>query len=126
MGISVWEEALGAQLSADVRSSLGPEVYYCPSPSCDVAYFDTTGNTLPLSVVARPAYPKPASAPLCRCLGVTAEAIIEEAKRGDRGLIRRLVAQAESDTRSCARRMPSGLPCATEARRLFMAFFPSP
>ena len=126
VGVPVYAETLRAQLSAEARRSFRGEAYYCPNPTCAVAYFDAGGNTATLDQVNRPAYPKPASAPLCNCLGVTADQIVEEAKRGDRDRIRQLVSEAENHARRCATRMPSGLPCATEARRLFMTYLRQP
>jgi len=123
VGVPVVNETLRAQLPRDAVEGLQGAAYYCPNPNCEVAYFDALGATVALDLLAIPAYPKPASAPLCNCIGVTADEVIEEAQRGCRDLIRQLVAEAESDGCRCARRMPSGHSCATEARRLFMANF---
>lgn len=123
VGLPVVAETVRAQIPDEARQGLQGEVYYCPNPACDVAYFDALGGTVALDLVAHPAWPKPSSAPLCNCLGVTAEAIEEEAQRGCRDAIRRLVAHAESDVCRCATRMPSGRSCETEARKLFMASF---
>lgn len=123
VGVPVEQETLDAQLSKDARQTLQGQAFYCPNPVCEVAYFDAWGGTVPLDRVARPTYPKPDSALLCHCLGIRADEIIEEAKRGCRDRIRQLVAEAESGTHPCAKQMPSGRPCVTEARRLFMAYF---
>lgn len=122
-GILVPEETVRAQLSEEARGVLQGPAYYCPTPSCDVAYFDALGATVGVDHLAIPASPKSDDAPLCNCIGVTAEEIVEEAQRGCRDLIRQIVAEAERDGCRCARRMPSGQPCATEARRLFLANF---
>ena len=125
VGVPVEAATLRAQLSEEALRELQGDAFYCPNPACDVAYFDAWGATVALEHLAKPAYPKPPSAPLCHCLGVTAEEIVDEAQRGCRDRIRRLVAEAESGAQHCARRMPSGRPCTTEARRLFMANFKS-
>ena len=122
-GIPVDKETLVAQLSDATSQALHGQAYYCPSPGCHVAYFDAIGGIVALDEIARPAHPKPDGAPLCHCLGVHADEIIEEAKRGCRDRIRRIVAEAEQNASRCAKKMPSGRPCATEARRLFMAHF---
>lgn len=123
VGVPVEALTLEAQLPETVRRALQTQAYYCPSPGCQVAYFDAWGAIVALAEVVQPAYPKPAAAPLCNCLGIRADDIIADAKRGDRDRIRRLVAEADRDTHACARRMPSGRPCVTEARKLFMAHF---
>ena len=122
-GIPVTEETLRAQLPETAPRQLEGTAYYCPNPGCDVAYFDAWGTTLGLGLLARPAYPKPPTAPLCNCFGISAEEIIEEAERGCRDRIRELVAAGECASAACARRTPSGRSCVTEARRLFMAHF---
>lgn len=123
VGIPVEVETLRAQLPEDAQGVLQGSAFYCPNPACDVAYFDALGATVPLDHLASPAWPKPSTAPLCNCLGVSAEEIVEEAQRGARDRIRRLVAEADQGAHRCARCMPSGRPCVTEARRLFMANF---
>ena len=123
VGLPVVAETLEVQLPEDARRELQGEAYYCPNPSCDVAYFDALGATVPLDRVAHPAYPKPETAPLCRCLDVTADEVVAEAQLGRRDLIRRIVAHAESGGCRGTTRMPAGRSCATEARRLFMASF---
>ncbi len=123
VGIPVGDETLRAQLGEEALRTLRSPAYYCPHPGCEIGYFDAWGATVALDLLTQPAYPKPSSAPLCHCLGVSAEAIVEEAKGGRRDLIRRLVAEAETGAHACACRMPSGRPCVTEARRLFLANF---
>ena len=123
VGVPVEAETLRAQLPEGALGGLRGPAYYCPNPGCEVAYFDALGATVALDLLLKPAYPKPLSAPLCNCLGVSAEEIVEEAQRGCRDRIRELVAEAGSGAHRCACRMPSGRPCVTEARRLFMANF---
>lgn len=123
VGVPVEEVTLSAQLSAETRQTLQTQAFYCPNAACGIAYFDAWGGMVALDQVAEPAYPKPASAPLCNCLGVAASEIMEDAKLGSRDRIRRLVAEAERSTCACAKRMPSGISCVTEARRLFMTHF---
>lgn len=124
-GVAVEAETLETQLAARARGTLSDPIFYCPNPRCAVGYYDALGGVVSRDEIRHPAYPKPASAPLCRCLGITAETVIEEAKRGDREGIRRIVAQAEQGAHRCRKAMPSGRPCATEARRLFLAHFGS-
>ena len=123
LGIPVTEETLRAQLPQGAARRLEGSAFYCPNPGCDVGYFDAWGATVALDLLARPAYPKPRTAPLCNCLGISADEIVEEAKRGCRDRIRELVTAADSDSAPCARQTPSGRPCVTEARRLFLAHF---
>lgn len=125
-GLPVEEVTLGAQLSQDARRALQAQAFYCPNPACGIAYFDAWGGTVTLDRVEQPAYPKPVSSPLCNCLGIRADEIIEDAERGSRDRIRRLLTESQSGTLPCAKRMPSGRPCVTEARKLFMAHFRSP
>ena len=123
LGTPVDRETLRAQLTEAAAEKLQGGAYYCPNPACEIAYYDAWGATVSVSALACPAWPKPPSAPLCACLGITAADIIEDARRGDRDRIRAVVDASQSDPARCAGRMPSGRSCATEARRLFLAHF---
>ena len=123
IGVPVSRKTLLSQLPETVARSFAESAYYCPSPSCPVAYFDAWGARAPASILLRPAYPKSPAAPLCSCFGITAEAIREEAEAGCKNLIRELVARAESKEAQCEIKAPCGSSCLVEARRVFLKHF---
>ena len=65
-GKAVGIEALKCYLTDEQRRGLAEPVNLCPSPRCSVAYFDGLERVVMASELARPVYPKDATAPnLC-------------------------------------------------------------
>ncbi|MCU0979063.1 MAG: hypothetical protein MUF25_07825 [Pirellulaceae bacterium] len=74
-GEPVGRETLQEFLTEAQRRSLAEPANFCPSPQCDVVYFDSFERSLLTGDLPRPVYPKDPAAPLCACLGLTAEDI---------------------------------------------------
>lgn len=126
LGVAVPGDAVAVHLRSDLRTRLAGVVYYCDAPDCGVAYFDRLGESIPAAELSVRAYPKHPGGPLCGCLDVGAEELIEAAGRGSRELIQRLVKHAASGAARCTATMPAGTSCEENARRLFLRHFPGP
>ena len=122
-GLRVTRKTLLAHLPASTVENLGESTYFCPTPSCPVAYFDTWGTTVPCSALESPPYAKNPDAPVCACFGVTAEAIREAAEAGRKDFVRELLARAEGPDARCETKSPSGASCVKEIRRIFLKHF---
>jgi len=115
--------AVAAQVPADAARRLSSPVYYCASAACPVGYFDAWGASVAAAELKTAAYPKDPGAPICACLGVSAAAVRDEAGRGQRDLVRRIVAAAQSPEARCLKLSPTGRSCEEEVRRLFLQHF---
>lgn len=72
-GLRVEAVTVEALVARDAWASLGSDVAFCRTPSCDVGYFDALGRTVPASAVRVVGYPKRTDpeALVCYCFGVT-------------------------------------------------------
>ncbi len=81
-GEQVGAEVLKLYLADDQGITLTPPAYFCPSPKCAVAYFDSFERFILVNALSRPAYPKDPTAPLCACFGVTRQDIEQDVDEG--------------------------------------------
>jgi len=123
IGLPVTRTTLRAQLSEEDADRFAGSAFYCPSPNCDIAYFDPWGVTIPRSEIRSEAYPKSAGAPVCSCFGVTADEILRRATSGEKAWARDQLARAESAEAKCETEAPSGESCVAEFRKIFLKYF---
>src|SRR5438132_9218544 len=78
-GISALRAAFDAHVPPEARRPLAASTYFCPTPTCPVAYFDAFEATITTDSLMRPVYPKDSTAPLCSCFGLTIEDVEADA-----------------------------------------------
>ena len=71
VGVAVGQTTLDHHMRADSRSKLGADVWFCPSPTCDTAYFDFLERFVLVNELRHPVYPKSTVAAICPCFGFT-------------------------------------------------------
>lgn len=119
-GVPVSRVTLEARLRPEAAARFGETAYFCPNPSCDVAYFDAGRERALRGELAVPVWPKHPEAPVCACFGV-AHAVFEDfGRRGDKAAMRAFLERTTSSEARCATCAADGRSCATEARRLFL------
>lgn len=97
------------------------EWYFCPSPQCEVIWFDEIGTCflrehLRVRVGLKETAPP---RPICYCLGYTIEMVTEEFVRTGRSSILAEVMRAIGSGRAaCLLKNPCGGPCADDIREL--------
>ncbi len=123
IGTPVTHKTLLAQLPRDSAERFAESSYYCPNPSCGVAYFDLWGTSAARTDLRILAYPKSPAAPVCSCFGITEEEIREDAEAGRKDRVRELLAKAESAAARCETESPSGASCVVEIRKIFLKHF---
>ena len=101
---------------------LGVTANFCPSQTCEVAYFDAHDMTVPVSALLHPVYPKHPDAPICPCLNVPAAEIQQDAERGDPSRVRELLKHAQSPAAQCARHSPSARSCVADVQKLYLRY----
>lgn len=124
IGTPVTRKTLLAHLDQEAAKGFSESSYYCPNPSCSIAYFDLWGITAPSSSLQTACYPKNSTAPICPCFGVSAEKIRAEAEAGRKEFVRELLGKANGPEADCETKSPSGHSCAVEIRKVFLKHFP--
>ena len=118
-GDSVTRTTLVAQIGEAAAAALGDSAAFCPTPSCDVAYFDSLEMTVPVSAMLAPRYPKDPTAPICACFGLTLDDIDDDLREEKPVRIRELLAKSKSPAAHCLTASPSGRCCMSEVQRLY-------
>lgn len=120
LGVTVSWNTLRANLPEARAGTLGEFVWYCQTPRCAVAYYDSAGLTVGVEHLRQRAYPKHTEAPICSCFGVTAEQIEADARAGDPTRVRDLIARAKTGEARCAATSPSGQCCVAQVQRVYL------
>jgi len=118
-GLSVMRVTFEAHVPAEARRPLAASTYFCPTPTCPVAYFDAFEAVVTADQLVRPVYPKDPAAPLCPCFGLTIEDVAADVAAGTPRRIRALVAQAKSDQARCEELSPTGRSCVPEVQKCY-------
>jgi len=126
LGTPVGPATLAAQLSPEEIATFSSAVFYCINPGCPVGYFDDWGNAVPADSLRAGAWPKDPEAPICCCLGITADRVIEEALDGCRDTVLRIIEHARQEDATCETASPEGCSCEKRVRRLFLQNFEDP
>jgi hypothetical protein len=119
-GQRVFAATLEAHLSPESRRQLSDSAYFCPHPTCGVAYFDSLERTVPADSLLCPVYPKDPEAPICPCFGLTVEDIEADVREGGVTRMKAHHAQAQSAEAHCATAAASGQSCIPVVQRCFM------
>ncbi|HEX5104750.1 MAG TPA: hypothetical protein VFV87_13105 [Pirellulaceae bacterium] len=119
IGIEVPRVTVEAHVSAEDRRGLASAAFFCPTPSCDVAYFDAMEATVAASALLNPVSPKVPAAPLCGCFGLTLADVEADVDEGTPRRIRELLAKSKSPQARCETASPTGRCCLPEVQRAY-------
>lgn len=120
LGLAVGEATLAAQLAPEALAGIAKAAFFCPFPTCEVAYFDAFDRLTTVDQLLQPVYPKDPEAPLCPCFGFTRDEIEEDLAEGGVSRVRALVEKARGGQAQCLAKSPSGRSCVSEVQRYFM------
>jgi hypothetical protein len=120
VGIEALRAAFETHVPAEARRAMAASVYFCPTPSCDVAYFDAFEALVPTAALRRPVYPKDSAAPLCSCFGLTLDDVEADISDGTPRRIRELLAKAKTDAARCEELSPTGRSCVADVQRCYL------
>ena len=118
-GTSVMRLTFEAHVPAEARRPLAASAYFCPTPSCPVAYFDAFEATVLADALVRPVYPKDSSAPLCPCFGLTLDDVEADVAEPVPRRIRELLAKSKSDAARCEELSPTGRSCIPDVQKCY-------
>ena len=119
-GETVGAETLGAWLTDEQRRGLAEPASFCPSPHCDVVYFDAFERFILAGAISRPVYPKDPAAPLCACFGLTAEDIQQDVREGSPTRVKAIIQKAASPAAHCAWMAANGRSCIPYVRKYYL------
>ncbi len=119
-GEPVAAETLQSFLSEDQRRMVAEPANFCPSPQCDVVYFDSLDRTVRTADIQRPVYPKNPAAPLCPCFGLTREDIEQDVHEGVATRTRAVLEKAKSRAAQCRKMTANGRPCVAYVQKYYL------
>ena len=119
-GETVGSETLETYLSAQQRSRVSPRCNFCPSPRCEIAYFDSFERVITVSDLRQAVYPKDPDAPICACFGLTCEEIERDVAEGVATRTRAILEKAKSAEARCGRLAANGRPCLAYVQKYYV------
>ncbi len=119
-GETVGGETLETHLSAQQLGRVSPRANFCPSPRCEVAYFDGFERVVLVSELSRAVYPKDPDAPICACFGLTCGEIDRDVAEGVATRTRAILERAKSAEARCARLAANGRSCVAYVQKYYL------
>ena len=119
VGEEVSRITVEAFVPPDARRQLAATAYFCPMPTCEVAYFDAFEASVPVSALTKDVYPKDPAAPLCPCFGLTRDDVEADVAEGTPRRIRELLAKSKSPAAHCETAAPTGRSCISEVQKYY-------
>jgi hypothetical protein len=101
------------------QASLSASSFFCPTPTCPVAYFDAFESLVLAADLVRPVYPKDPQAPLCPCFGLTMEDVELDVDEGTPRRIRELLAKSKSPAARCHETSATGRCCVPDVQKAY-------
>ena len=111
---------LDALLKPESRALLGESANFCPSPACDIVYFDKFDRSAKVADLARAVYPKDPTAPICPCFDFTCDEIERDAREGSVARVKAAVERAKSSAARCVQMAANGRSCVPAIQRHYM------
>lgn len=119
-GEPVGAETLKAFLTEEQRRAIAESAAFCPSPKCDVVYFDSFERTILAAEIPRPVYPKSPAAPICACFGLTRDDIEQDVREGVTTRTKAVIEKAKTPAARCAEMAANGRPCIAYVQKYYM------
>jgi hypothetical protein len=118
-GQPVGRETILAYLAAGKAPSVSDPANFCPSPQCDVAYFDAFERVIRTGDLNRPVYPKDADAPICACFGLTRHDVEDDVREGVVTRVKTIIEKAKSPDARCAQVAANGQSCVAAVQKYY-------
>src|SRR5262245_34091632 len=119
-GVAALRAAFETHVAPEIRRPLAASTYFCPTPTCPIAYFDAFEATVLTDALSRPVYPKDPSAPLCPCFGLSLADVEADVAEGNPTRIRALLAKAKGPAARCEELSPTGRSCIADVQRCYV------
>jgi hypothetical protein len=119
-GQPVRRETIRAYLPAAKIKMVADPANFCPSPQCDVVYFDVFERVVLATDLSRPVYPKDPAAPICACFGLTAADIEQDVRQRVVARLRAIIEKANSPEARCWEMAANGQPCTAAVQKYYL------
>lgn len=119
-GEAVGGVTLAAQLEAAVRARFADHACFCPSPRCEVVYFDSLQRVVLTGELLAGVYPKDPAAPICPCYGFTCDDIDLDVSEGSVARTRAHVQRVQQNPGRCGELAANGRSCVAHVQRYYM------
>ena len=111
--------AFETHVPLEARRALAASTYFCPTPTCQVAYFDAFEAIVLTDTLMSPVYPKDPTAPLCACFGLTLDEVEADVAEGTPHRIRELLARSKTPAARWEELSPTGRSCIPDVQRCY-------
>ena len=119
-GKPVGADTLKSFLTDEQRRGVSEPANFCPSPKCEVVYFDSFERTVLSADIQRPVYPKDPTAPICGCFGLTREDVERDVREGVTTRVKAIIEKAKSSAVRCRKMAANGKPCIAYVQKYYM------
>ena len=119
IGAAAVRAAFETHVPPEARRAMAASTYFCPTPTCAVAYFDAFEAVVAVASLARSVFPKDPAAPLCACFGLTMEDVEADVAEGTPTRIRELLAKSKGPDARCEELSPTGRSCIPDVQRCY-------
>jgi hypothetical protein len=116
----VGRETVQAFLPEGSVPTVADPANFCPSPQCDVVYFDAFERVILSAELIRTVYPKNPDAPICACFGLTRDDIEQDVREGVVTRVKALLAKAKTPEARCAELAANGRSCVADVQKCYM------
>jgi hypothetical protein len=119
-GEQVGRETVQFHLPSGKPPVVSDPANFCPSPTCDVVYFDSFERVIVTGDLSKPVYPKNPDAPICACFGLTRRDIEQDVAEGVVTRVRAILEKAKSPEARCSQMAANGQPCVAYVQKYYM------
>jgi hypothetical protein len=119
-GEPVGGETLDAYLTAEQRRQVAEPANFCPTPQCEVAYFDSFERMVLAADLRRPVYPKEPTAPICACFGLTRDDIEQDVHEGVTTRVKAVLEKSKSPAARCRQAAANGRSCVAYVQKYYL------
>mgnify|MGYP000884128081 CR=1 FL=1 len=119
-GQPVGGATLQAWLPGETSRRVSDPASFCPSPQCEVVYFDAFERVVLTTDLDRPVYPKDPNAPICECFGLTCDDIEQDVREGTVRRVKAILEKANSPEACCIRKAANGRSCVAFVQKYYL------
>jgi hypothetical protein len=116
----VGRETIQSYLPPGKAPPVADPANFCPSPHCEVAYFDAFERVILTGDLAKPVYPKDPDAPLCACFGLSRQDVEQDVREGVVTRVKAILEKAASPEARCAQMAANGQSCAAYVQKYYL------
>jgi hypothetical protein len=119
-GQQVGRETIQAHLPDGRTPAVSDPANFCPTPQCEVVYFDSFERVILTGDLNGPVYPKNPDAPICACFGLTRQDIEADVREGVVTRVKAIIEKADSPEACCTLKAANGHSCVAFVQKCYM------